>query len=251
MLSPRFDRYVPRGRRDALFLRLAPLVEIVEVVQQVRACRDPDDDKFLETAVNGRADVVVSGDADLAALYAVVRMTATRELLMRFASVFTWSAALAALAALVGMVGFGVSWLGVTTRLATLAETPIPYLGSAPRAVGFTAHPGMLASILVLAVLLHAGRVGGRWLRRDVAVLMLLVAGLALTMSKTMICLVAGLAVMLGTALGRSASCRVRWVAPAAWVTAALMFTTAAHVVLVRESAVGGAHAIMCSGAVL
>ena len=248
MLSPRFDRYVPRGRRDALFLRLAPLVEIVEVVQQVRACRDPDDDKFLETVVNGRADVVVSGDADLAALYAVVRMTATRELLMRFASVFTWSAALAAL---VGMVGFGVSWLGVTTRLATLAETPIPYLGSAPRAVGFTAHPGMLASILVLAVLLHAGRVGGRWLRRDVAVLMLLVAGLALTMSKTMICLVAGLAVMLGTALGRSTSRRVRWVAPAAWVTAALMFTTAAHVVPVRESAVGGAHAIMCSGAVL
>ena len=69
LLSPRLDRYVPRGRRDALFLRLAPLVEIVEVVQQVRACRDPDDDKFLEAEVNGRADVVVSGDADLLALH--------------------------------------------------------------------------------------------------------------------------------------------------------------------------------------
>ena len=69
LLSPRFDRYVPRERRDALFLRLAPLVEIVEVVQQVRACRDPDDDKFLEAAVNGCADVVVSGEADLLALH--------------------------------------------------------------------------------------------------------------------------------------------------------------------------------------
>ena len=69
LLSPRFDRYVPRERRDALFLRLAPLVELVEVVQQVRACRDPDDDKFLEVAVNGRADVLVSGDADLLALH--------------------------------------------------------------------------------------------------------------------------------------------------------------------------------------
>ena len=29
------------------------------------ACRDPKDDKFLELAVNGRADVIVSGDADL------------------------------------------------------------------------------------------------------------------------------------------------------------------------------------------
>ena len=69
LLSPRFDRYVPRERRDALFLRLAPLVEIVEVVQQGRVCRDHDDDKFLEVAMDGRSDVVVSGDADLLALH--------------------------------------------------------------------------------------------------------------------------------------------------------------------------------------
>jgi len=65
LLSPKFDRYVPRKRRDALLLRLAPLIEIVEVVQMVRASRDPNDDQFLEAAVNGRADVVVSGDGDL------------------------------------------------------------------------------------------------------------------------------------------------------------------------------------------
>lgn len=65
LLSPRFDRYVPRERRDGLLLRLAPLIEIVEVVQRVQASRDPDDDKFLEVAINGRADVVVSGDGDL------------------------------------------------------------------------------------------------------------------------------------------------------------------------------------------
>ena len=65
LLSPKFDRHVPRERRDALLLRLAPLIEIVEVVQRIQASRDPDDDKFLEAAVNGRADVVVSGDGDL------------------------------------------------------------------------------------------------------------------------------------------------------------------------------------------
>jgi predicted nucleic acid-binding protein len=31
-------------------------------------CRDPHDDKFLEVAVNGHADLIVSGDGDLLAL---------------------------------------------------------------------------------------------------------------------------------------------------------------------------------------
>jgi putative PIN family toxin of toxin-antitoxin system len=68
LLSPKFDRYVPRARRDALLFRLAPLFEIVEVVQRLQACRDPHDDQFLEAAVNGRADVIVSGDGDLLGL---------------------------------------------------------------------------------------------------------------------------------------------------------------------------------------
>src|SRR5207302_4435290 len=65
LLSPKFDRYVSRERRDALLLRLAPLIEIIEVVQQVHACRDPRDDRFLAAAVNGRADVLVRGGKDL------------------------------------------------------------------------------------------------------------------------------------------------------------------------------------------
>jgi putative PIN family toxin of toxin-antitoxin system len=69
LLSPKFDPYVTRARREELLSRLAPLVEIVEVVQQVRACRDPHDDKFLEAAVNGRADLIITGDKDLLELH--------------------------------------------------------------------------------------------------------------------------------------------------------------------------------------
>src|SRR5262245_5553859 len=69
LASSKFDRYVSRERRDALLLRLAPLIEIIEVVQRVQACRDPRDDQFLEAAVNGRADVLVTGDKDLRALH--------------------------------------------------------------------------------------------------------------------------------------------------------------------------------------
>lgn len=69
LLSPKFDRYVSRERREALLDRLAPNVEIVEIVQRVRASRDPKDDKFLETALNGEANVLVSGDNDLLTLH--------------------------------------------------------------------------------------------------------------------------------------------------------------------------------------
>ena len=65
LLLPKFDRYVGRDRRDALLERVASLVEIVQVLQSIRASRDPKDDKFLEAAVNGRADVIVTGDRDL------------------------------------------------------------------------------------------------------------------------------------------------------------------------------------------
>jgi putative PIN family toxin of toxin-antitoxin system len=65
LYSPKFDRFVRRERRLALLERVASLVEIIEVLQSIRASRDPKDDKFLEAAVNGRGDVIVTGDKDL------------------------------------------------------------------------------------------------------------------------------------------------------------------------------------------
>ena len=47
---------------------LAPLIqtmEIIEPVSHIEACRDPDDDKFLECARDSHALYVVSGDKDL------------------------------------------------------------------------------------------------------------------------------------------------------------------------------------------
>lgn len=38
------------------------------VTERIAACRDPTDDKFLELAVNGRGDLIVSGDGDLLVL---------------------------------------------------------------------------------------------------------------------------------------------------------------------------------------
>lgn len=43
--------------------------EAVIPTQRITACRDPKDDKFLEVAVAGEADVIVSGDDDLLVLH--------------------------------------------------------------------------------------------------------------------------------------------------------------------------------------
>jgi len=45
--------------------RLFSLSEIVKVTHFFTVCCDPRDNKFLELAVNGREDVIVSGEADL------------------------------------------------------------------------------------------------------------------------------------------------------------------------------------------
>jgi putative PIN family toxin of toxin-antitoxin system len=52
-----------------LLRMLFALAQSVDIKEKIAACRDPDDDKFLELAVNGGADVIISGDADLLALH--------------------------------------------------------------------------------------------------------------------------------------------------------------------------------------
>lgn len=69
LLSPKFDRYVSRAARETLLQQIQPITEFVSVIQTIRVCRDARDDMFLEAAVNGRADVIISGDKDLLALH--------------------------------------------------------------------------------------------------------------------------------------------------------------------------------------
>jgi putative PIN family toxin of toxin-antitoxin system len=49
-------------------MKLLAKAELVAITERIVACRDSNDDKFLELAINGRADLIVSGDGDLLAL---------------------------------------------------------------------------------------------------------------------------------------------------------------------------------------
>jgi len=53
---------------QAWLQKLMVAAELVTITERIVACRDPTDDKFLELAVNGHADLIVSGDGDLLAL---------------------------------------------------------------------------------------------------------------------------------------------------------------------------------------
>jgi len=61
----RFDKYISEDER-MLFLEVLALdVVPIEISETVTDCRDSKDNKFLEVAVNGDADCIVSGDGDL------------------------------------------------------------------------------------------------------------------------------------------------------------------------------------------
>jgi uncharacterized protein len=61
----KLDRYVSLEERRQFLRELSQIAEFVSIVHPIRECRDPKDDKFLEVALNGRADAIVTGDADL------------------------------------------------------------------------------------------------------------------------------------------------------------------------------------------
>jgi putative PIN family toxin of toxin-antitoxin system len=62
---PKFDPYVSLTDRQRFFELFARVAEWVPVTTTIRRCREPKDDKFLELAVDGKADWIITGDKDL------------------------------------------------------------------------------------------------------------------------------------------------------------------------------------------
>ena len=64
----KFDQYISQEERfqflTGLILNSTPL----EIDKTITECRDPKDNKFLELAVCGKADFIISGDEDLLVL---------------------------------------------------------------------------------------------------------------------------------------------------------------------------------------
>jgi uncharacterized protein len=69
LARPKFAPYVIEGQRIAFIEDFILAAEYVAIHEAIVACRDAKDDMFLELAVNGKADMLVTGDKDLLALH--------------------------------------------------------------------------------------------------------------------------------------------------------------------------------------
>jgi uncharacterized protein len=63
-----FRKYFTEVQADELVNLLYASAELVDIRERVRACRDENDDFLLDIAVNGHADIFITGDNDLLVL---------------------------------------------------------------------------------------------------------------------------------------------------------------------------------------
>ena len=68
MARAKFDKQSPLYVRMRDLRTVIAFTEHVNVVIEIRECRDPKDDHLLALALDGHADVIVTGDQDLLVL---------------------------------------------------------------------------------------------------------------------------------------------------------------------------------------
>lgn len=66
---PKFDRYISRDIRHQFLAKIKLESEQIVIFETIQECRDPKDNKFLEVAVNGNANYIITGDRDLLELH--------------------------------------------------------------------------------------------------------------------------------------------------------------------------------------
>jgi putative PIN family toxin of toxin-antitoxin system len=81
--SKKFDKYLSLSARTNFLNDLLESVKIIEIVETINVCRDPKDNKFLELAINGKADYIITGDQDLLVLnpFQTIRILTPQEFL--------------------------------------------------------------------------------------------------------------------------------------------------------------------------
>lgn len=65
LYRPKFDRYISLESRERLLHDFNASAHWVEIGEPGHYCRDREDDKFIETALAGKAALLISGDKDL------------------------------------------------------------------------------------------------------------------------------------------------------------------------------------------
>ena len=65
----KFSKYITSSERKLFLQMLSNKSNILDVQEIVTACRDPKDNKFLDLAMAGKANYIITGDQDLLVLH--------------------------------------------------------------------------------------------------------------------------------------------------------------------------------------
>jgi putative PIN family toxin of toxin-antitoxin system len=87
ILKAKFDKYFnPLDTRMEIISRYAGKVEWIKPVHIIRICRDVKDNQYLELALSGNADCIITGDPDLLVLHPFenISIISPKEFLDRF-----------------------------------------------------------------------------------------------------------------------------------------------------------------------
>lgn len=68
--KPKFDKYFVKNPllREELILSYTQIGRKIIITETVTACRDPKDNIYLELALSGKAELIITGDKDLLVL---------------------------------------------------------------------------------------------------------------------------------------------------------------------------------------
>lgn len=69
LLRSKFDRYVSVNERVEFLDTLPTFGHLIDIISKVTVCRDQNDDQFLELAIDGQANLIITGDQDLLVLH--------------------------------------------------------------------------------------------------------------------------------------------------------------------------------------
>lgn len=62
---PKFDKYLERAEKEIFLQKFITVSLLVNITETIAVCRDEKDNKFLELAVSGHANIIITGDLDL------------------------------------------------------------------------------------------------------------------------------------------------------------------------------------------
>ena len=167
-------------------------------------------------------------------LYMVLKWVITPVVVEKLVKVIILSSLVAALT---GIIGFVLGYLDLDTTLSI--TRPFPYsIENVIQAKGFTPTPNMLASIIMIGVLFHVQKLSMNLInskRKDHLILLILLLGFMLTFSKTIVCLLIGIILVLYFNYKSTLAKTWRLTSKTAAVTLFIVYILGTHFIIIEK----------------